>query len=170
MTKEEKYQEFLDRYEGIIRGGITGEMEQLGEMTKRVMKWLINFEPEIATAAISILDETGEDNCRNYLTEQEARAIVNGMVPSPKWEFEQLEEMLRNAGMPTDEPPYFNRWALLTDMCRIQSDNFDTLKRIIGSPSHPATSEEMLAAIYQLALNDLRDVDGKFNIRKYFDL
>ena len=171
MTKEERYQQFLDRYESIIRGGITGEMELLGEMTKRIMRWLINYEPEIATQAIALLDgEINKQECRNYLTEQEARSIVDGMVPSPKWELERLEEMLRNAGLPTDEPPYFNRWALLTDMCKIQSDSFDTLKSIIGSPSHPATSEEMLAAIYKLALNDLRDKDGKYNIRKYFDL
>jgi hypothetical protein len=171
MTTEELYQQFLSRYDGIIRGGIEGDMERLGEMTKRVIRWMSVNEPALAAQAIAILD--GEDKKKefcNYLTEQEARAIVEGMVPSPKWELEKLEEMLRNAGLPTDEPPYFNRWALLTDMCKIQSDNFSTLKSIIGSPGHPATSEEMLAAIYQLALNDLRDKDGKFNIRKYFDL
>ena len=170
MTAEELYQQFLDRYDGIIRGGIDGDMQRLGDMTKRVMRWMSVNEPGLATQAIAILDGEESQKCRNYLTEQEARSIVNGMAPKPRWELEKLEEMLRNAGMTTDEPPYFNRWALFTDMCKIQSDNFDTLKRIIGLPSHPATSEEMLAAIYQLALDDLRDQDGKFNIRKYFGL
>jgi len=167
MTAEELYQQFLSRYEAAIN---SGDMTRLGEMVQRVMRWLVAYEPGIAAQAIAILDGKDSQQCRNYLTEQEERAIVEGMTPKPRWELERLEEMLRNAGLPTDEPPYFNRWALLTDMCRIQSDNFDTLKSIIGSPSHPATSEEMLAAIYQLALNDLRDEDGKFNIRKYFDL
>ena len=167
MTAEELYQQFLSRYEAAIN---SGDMTRLGEMVQRVMRWLIAYEPDIAAQAITILDGESRQECRNYLTEQEARAIVKEMSPKPRLELEKLEEMLRNAGYATDEPPYFNRWALLTDMCKIQSDNFDTLKRIIGSPSHPATSEEMLAAIYQLALNDLRDEDGKFNIRKYFDL
>lgn len=167
MTVEELYQQFLSRYEAAIN---SGDMTRLGEMVQRVMRWLVAYEPDIAAQAIALLDGDKSQECRNYLTEQEARAIVKGMSPKPRWELEKLEEMLRNAGMTTDEPPYFNRWALLTDMCRIQSDKFDTLKRIIGSPSHPATSEEMLAAIYQLALDDLRDKDGKFNIRKYFDL
>lgn len=166
-TAEELYQQFFTRYEAAIN---SGDMTRLGEMVQRVMRWLIAYEPDIAAQAIAILDGDKSQECRNYLSEQEARAIVNGMSPKPRWELEKLEEMLRNAGMTTDEPPYFNRWALLTDMCRIQSDKFDTLKRIIGSPSHPATSEEMLAAIYQLALDDLRDKDGRFNIRKYFDL
>ena len=168
MTAEELYQQFLSRYEAAVN---IGDMTRLGEMVQRVMRWLSAYEPDIAAQAIDILDgKSKNQECRNYLTEQEARTIVEGMAPKPRWDLERLEEMLQNAGLPTDEPPYFNRWALLTDMCKIQSDNFDTLKSIIGLPSHPATSEEMLAAIYQLALNDLRDEDGKFNIRKYFDL
>lgn len=170
MTKEERYQQFLDRYEQIVKSGDTAQMERLGEMVRRVMKWLVNYEPEIATAALAIIEGEDSRECRNYLTEQEARSIVKAMNPQPKWDTDKLDEMLRNASMATSEPPYFNRWALLTDMCKIQSDNFDTLQRIIGISSHPATSEEMLAAVYQLALNDLRDEDGKFNIRKYFDL
>jgi len=172
MTAEELYQQFLSRYDGIIRNTIDrADMRRLGDMTKRVMRWMSIYEPGLAAQAIAILDgEDTEKQCRNYLSEQEARSIVDGMSPKPRWDLDKLEEMLRNAGLPTDEPPYFNRWALLTDMCRIQSDSFDTLKRIIGSPGHPATSEESLAAIYQLALDDLRDEDGKFNIRKYFGL
>jgi hypothetical protein len=52
----------------------------------------------------------------------------------------------------------------------ILSDSGQTLQRIIGSPSHPATNEELLASVYQLAIDKLKDKDGKFNIRKYFDL
>lgn len=72
MDTEQMQAEFLRRYEDIVASGDTRQMERLGDMVKRVMRWLIN--------------------------------------------------------------------------------------------------EEMLAAVYQLALDRLKDRDGRFNIRKYFDL
>jgi hypothetical protein len=92
------------------------------------------------------------------------------MEPQPQWSLRQVLDMLKNAGYATDEPPYFNSYALATTMCMILSDSGQTLQRIIGSPSHPATNEELLASVYQLAIDKLKDKDGKFNIRKYFDL
>ena len=171
MTAEELYQQFLSRYDGIIRGGIDGDMERLGDMTKRVMRWMSINEPSLAAQAIAILDgESKNQECRNYLSGHEASEIVRQMEPQPQWPLRQVLDMLGNAGYATDEPPYFNNYALATTMCMILSDSGQTLQRIIGSPSHPATNEELLASVYQLAIDKLKDKDGKFNIRKYFDL
>jgi hypothetical protein len=170
MTAEERYQQFLDRYESVIRSGDISQMQPLGEMVKRVMKWLINYEPEIATAALSILNGEESKEYRNYLSAHEASEIVRQMDPQPQWSLRQVLDMLKNAGYATDEPPYFNNYALATTMCMILSDSGQTLQRIVGSPSHPATNEELLASVYQLAVDKLIDKDGKFNIRKYFDL
>ena len=169
-TAEELYQQFLGRYDGIIRGGIDGEMELLGDMTKRVMRWMSVNEPSLAAPAIAILDGEENQECRNYLSGHEASEIVRQMEPQPHWPLRQVLDMLKNAGYATDEPPYFNNYALATTMCMILSDSGQTLQRIIGSPSHPATNEELLASVYQLAVDKLKDKDGKFNIRKYFDL
>lgn len=169
-TAEELYQQFFNHYKGIIQGRAEDDMIRLGTMTQRVMQWLCVYEPDIAAQAIAILDGEDSQQCHNYLTEQEARAIVDGMSPKPQWSPRQVLDMLRNAGYATDEPPYFNNYALATTMCMILSDSGQTLQRIIGSPSHPATNEELLASVYQLAVDKLKDKDGKFNIRKYFDL
>ena len=170
MTAEELYQQFLSRYDGIIRGGIDGDMQRLGDMTKRVMRWMSVNEPGLAAQAIAILDGDKSQECRNYLSGHEASEIVRQMEPQPQWPLGQVLDMLRNAGYATDEPPYFNDYALAATMCMILSDSGQTLQRIIGSPSHPATNEELLASVYQLAIDKLKDEDGKFNIRKYFDL
>lgn len=167
MTKEERYQQFLDRYEQIVKSGDTAQMERLGEMVRRVMKWLVNYEPEIATAALAIIEGEDARECRNYLTEEEAHAIVKAMDPEPKWDFGQLEDMLRNAGLETSEPPYFNRWALLTTMLMIQSDEGQELKNMLKVSSR---DERLLAGIYNLAKARLTDKDGRFNIRRYFEL
>ena len=170
MTKEERYQQFLDRYESIIRGGITGEMELLGEMTKRIMRWLINYEPEIAVAALSILDGEEDKEYHNCLSGHEASEIVRQMDPQPQWSPRQVLDMLKNAGYTTEDPPYFNNYALATTMCMILSDSGETLKNELGSDIRPAKADEILRMVYKLAIDKLKDKDGKFNIRKYFDL
>lgn len=171
MTEEELYQQFFSRYKGIIQGRKEEDMICLGAMTQRVMQWLCVYEPDIAAQAIAILNgENTEKRCHNQLSEQEARAIVEQMEPQPQWSPRQVLDMLKNASYTTDEPPYFNNYALATTMCMILSDSGQTLQRIIGSPSHPATNEELLASVYQLAIDKLKDKDGKFNIRKYFGL
>jgi len=170
MTAEELYQQFFNRYKGIIQGRTEEDMIRLGTMTQRVMQWLCVYEPDIATQAIAILDGKDSQQCHNYLSGHEASEIVRQMEPQPQWSLRQVLDMLGNAGYATDEPPYFNNYALATTMCMILSDSGQTLQRIIGSPSHPATNEELLASVYQLAVDKLKDEDGKFNIRKYFDL
>lgn len=169
-TAEELYQQFFNRYKGIIQGRTEEDMIRLGTMTQRVMQWLCVYEPDIAAQAIAILDGEKDKEYHNYLSGHEASEIVRQMEPQPQWPLRQVLDMLRNAGYATDEPPYFNNYALATTMCMILSDSGQTLQRIIGSPSHPATNEELLASVYQLAIDKLKDEDGKFNIRKYFDL
>jgi len=170
MTTEELYQNFLTRYDNIIQGGTEEGMSRLGTMTQRVMQWLCTYEPGLAAQAITLLEGDKSQECLNYLSAREADEIVSKMEPQPQWSLHHVLDMLRNAGYATDEPPYFNNYALATTMCMILSDSGQTLQRIIGSPSHPATNEELLASVYQLAVDKLKDKDGKFNIRKYFDL
>lgn len=170
MNKEERYQQFLDRYERIISSGDTSKMQPLGEMVKRVMKWLINYEPEIATAALSILNGEEDKECHNYLSAREADEIVSEMEPQPQWSLHHILDMLRSAGYATEETPHYNNYALAATMCMILSDSGETLKNELGSDIRPAKADEILRLVYKLAIDKLKDKDGKFNIRKYFDL
>ena len=168
MTTEELYQQFLSRYEAAIN---SGDMTRLGEMVQRVMRWLIAYEPDIAAQAIALLDgESKKQECRNYLSSQEADEIVKQMDPRPQWSLHKVLEMLRSAGYATEEPPYFNNYALATTMCMILSDSGETLKNELGSDIRPAKADEILRLVYKLAIDKLKDKDVKFNIRKYFDL
>jgi hypothetical protein len=169
-TAEELYQQFFSRYEGIIRGGITGEMERLGTMTQRVMQWLCTYEPGLAAQAIAILDGEDSQQCHNYLSGHEASEIVRQMDPQPQWSPRQVLDMLKSAGYATEEMPYYNSYALATTMCMILSDSGETLKEELGSDIRPAKADEILRLVYKLAVDKLKDKDGKFNIRKYFDL
>lgn len=160
-------QDFLQKYDAIIASGSKQDMERLGAMVKRVMRWLCTYEPMVAQQALAILDN---EECRNKLTENEAKRIVDSMKPAPAWSPDHLLDMVRRSGRETEEKPYFNKWALAAVMCMILSDSGDTLRRFVGQPGHPVSQEEMLAVVYQLATDKLKDEDGRFDVRKYFGL
>lgn len=160
-------QQFLSRYDSIIQSGDTRQMERLGAMVKRVMGWMFKFEPQVAVQALALLDEDTATDYTNRLTEQEAKDIVSQMVPQPTWTMQGLISSLQSMGLPGDVPPHFNLYALLTTMLMIQSDEGESLKEAIHAND---SDERLLRLVYKLAVNRLEDQDGKFNIRKYFDL
>ena len=167
MNEEQMQQQFLARYDSIINSGDTRQMEQLGAMVKRVMGWMIKYEPQVAAQALALLDEDTATDYTNWLTEQEARNIVDKMKPKPTWTMEEVMFSLQSMGLPTDVPPHFNRWALLTTMLMKKSDEGESLKAAI----HANDRDERIARlIYNLAVNDLEDEDGHFRIRRYFKL
>lgn len=167
MNEEQMQQQFLARYDSIIQSGDTRQMERLGVMVKRVMGWMIKYEPQVAAQALALLDEDTSTDYVNWLTEQEAEDIVSHMKPQPTWTTQGLTSSLQSMGLPTDCPPHFNRWALLTTMLMKKSDEGESLKAAI----HANDRDERLARlIYNLAVNDLEDEDGHFRIRRYFKL
>ena len=167
MDKQQMEQQFLARYDSIINSGDTRQMEQLGAMVKRVMGWMFKYEPQVAEQALALLDEDTATDYTNWLSEQEAEDIVSHMKPQPTWTTQGLMSSLQSMGLPTDVPPHFNRWALLTTMLMKKSDEGESLKAAI----HANDRDERLARlIYNLAVNDLEDEDGKFRIRRYFGL
>lgn len=167
MNKEQMEQQFLSRYDGIIQSGDTRQMERLGAMVKRVMGWMIKYEPQVAAQALALLDEDTATHYVNWLSEQEAEDIVAQMDPKPKWELDELKKTVEGMGLPTDVPPHFNRWALLTEMLAKKSDEGESLKEAIHANDQ---DERLVRLIYKLAVNDLEDEDGHFRIRRYFKL
>lgn len=160
-------QQFLARYDSIIQSGDTRQMERLGVMVKRVMGWMFKYEPQVAEQAMALLDEGTAGDYTNRLTEQEAQTIIQQMVPQPTWTMQSLTASLQSIGLPTDCPPHFNHYALLTTMLMIQSDEGESLKEAIHANDR---DERLLRLVYKLAVNRLEDEDGKFRIRRYFGL
>ena len=167
MDKEQMQQQFLSRYDSIVKSGDTRQMERLGMMVKRIVQWMIKYEPDVAMQAMAILDSDADTDYTNRLTEQEAMTIVGQMKPQPTWTLQGLTTSLQAMGLPTDVPPYFNHYALLTTMLMIQSDEGESLKDAIHANDR---DERLVKLVYRLAVDRLEDQDGKFKIRKYFDL
>lgn len=167
MDKEQMEQQFLARYDSIINSGDTRQMERLGVMVKRVMGWMFRYEPQVAAQALALIDDNTATDYTNWLTEQEAEDIVSQMKPQPTWTTQGLTASLQSMGLPTDCPPHFNHYALLTTMLMKKSDEGESLKEAIHANDQ---DERLVRLIYKLAVNQLEDKDGRFRIRKYFDL
>ena len=163
-----KEQDFLSIYDSIINSEDASKMERLGEMVKRVMHWMFTYEPEVAQQAVALLPKVEHEQPKNHLTRDEAVRIVSQMDPKPEWDMEQIAMMLHDARFTMSEPPYYDQWSLLVTMSMILSDSGNTLKSEIGSEIRPAKADEILRLVYRLAIDKLKDKDGKFNIRRYF--
>jgi hypothetical protein len=91
------------------------------------------------------------------------------MEPEAKWSRDQLERALKQEGLPMQEEPYYNEYALWVEVSKIYSDSGRTLKEHleqVGVDSEGA----LMKLVYDLALDHLKDRDGVYDIRRYFRL
>lgn len=98
----------------------------------------------------------------NYLTEKEATAIVTGMKPEAPWSYKQWSDAMERYGYPTASEPHYNCYSLWVEMNKMMSDHSDTFKR------YSIASDTQFKMAYDLAIDNLTDKDGVYNIRKYF--
>ena len=62
-----------------------------------------------------------------------------------------------------------NKCALYVEMSKIYSDFGDNIAEMLGKPLAP-TDKDIIAACYKMALKTLKDKDGIYDIRKYFNV
>jgi hypothetical protein len=100
---------------------------------------------------------------KNYLTMNEADKIVSAMEPKAPWSREQWKQAMEQHGYAMEEWPCYNRCALWVTMNMIMSDSSDAIAEFIDD-------ENMFEFVYKLAVSKLKDADGRFVIRQYFDV
>lgn len=158
--QEEMMQRYEKAYKHMATSDKTENMIIFGRVMSEIMEWLIANKPETAREWIEELEMVLWDN---YLTPKEAEAITDAMVPKRPWPRDQWRMMMEQHGFELEEEPYYNRCAMYVTMCMIYSDDHETLK-------HFANGADMFELVHSLALNKLKDKDGVFSVRKYFDV
>ena len=167
-TKEELHNKFHELYRHIISSEDEEKMMTLGSVTKAQMEWFIENRPEQAEEYIEMLCSVKWDN---YLTPKEAETIVAQMKPAAKWSKEQVRKALDSLGIEMEEAPYYNSCAMWATISMIYSDSGKTLAELVfKKPLAEVGDVELLTLIHRLAIDKLKDRDGMFNIRKYFNL
>mgnify|MGYP006981646932 CR=1 FL=1 len=123
--------------------------------------------PEAAENAIKSLEGVYYNN---FLTEREAKKIIDGFVNADgtqggKWSFNEIKQLCENKGLVYCEDGEFNFYALATVMNMIYSDSAPVLSQMLGD-----NSKDLAFWMYRLSYLRLHDADRPRWIRKYFNL
>lgn len=139
-------------------------MKVFGNVMTEMMDVMIQKMPNEAEEMIDKLEAI---KWKQYLTPKEAESIIAKMDPKAPWSREVWKNTVESFGLPLEEQPAYNRCALWVEMNKIYSDFGDNIAEMLGKPLAP-TDKDIISACYKLALKNLKDKDGVYNIRKYF--
>lgn len=161
-------QELKGRYTGLYdymaNSRDPKNMKAFGCVMTEMMDYLITNKPDVAEDMINQLEAI---KWRQYLTPKEADKIFAGMDPKGPWTREAWKNAMESFGLPLEEAPYYNRCALWIEMNKIYSDFGEEIASLLGKSLTP-TDKDIITACYRMALKNLKDKDGVYNIRKYF--
>ena len=165
MATKEQYDNL---YRRMATSGKPEYMKVFGSVMNEMMEWMIFNKPDLAETWLSKLESI---NWKNYLTPQEAEAIVAEMKPAARWTMDSWRRTMESMGVALEEEPYYNRCALWVEMNKQYSDHADTIATTILQESLGDIPEDrLILMIRSLAIDVLKDKDGVYSIRKYFDL
>ena len=157
-----------DRYTGLYdfmaQSRDPKNMKAFGCVMNEMMDYLVANKPDVAEEMIDKLEAI---KWHQYLTPKEAEKIVANMDPKAPWSRDTWKSAMESFGLPIEEMPAYNRCALWVEMNKIYSDYGEEIASLLGKPLSPS-DKDIIAACYKMALKNLKDKDGVYNIRKYF--
>ena len=129
-----------------------------GKVMSEMMEDMIASSPSKAEEYINKLERV---KWKNYLTPAEADKVVASMNPKAPWSREQWKTAMEQYGFELEEWPCYNKCALYATMNMIMSDSSETLMKFVGNG-------DLFKVVHGLAIDKLKDKDGKFNVYSYF--
>jgi len=134
-------------------------MKLFGQVMNELMDRAIKNDPSFAEKEIDKLEAM---MWMQYLSRNEAEGIVGKMRPSAPWSFSTWQTAMQQAGLQTSEDGIYNDYALWTEMNKEMSDHGETYAKFGITPD--------LQLVRDLAVDNLKDKDGIYDIRCYFDV
>ena len=157
-------EEFAGLYDLMANQRDVKFMRVFGGVHKEMFDWFVANKSELAQ---EWLDKLEAIKWHQYLTPKEAEKIVAGMDPKAPWSREVWKNAMESFGLPLEEMPAYNRCALWVEMNKIYSDFGEEIAALLGKPLS-ASDKDIISACYKMALKNLKDKDGIYDIRKYF--
>lgn len=159
-------------FSSIIDKVMSEDNEQHKMMLKsQILKMVVRLNSLDAAAVRNVIEVLESMNWRNYLTESEAKAIIAQMSPKPAWPtYEVWKNRMDDVDYEYSERELYNGYALFVTMNMIYSDNVKSICMVAGKKLEDIPEEEMFGFVYLFALDKLKDEDGRFCIRRYFQL
>ena len=157
-----------DRYTGLYdymaNSRDPKNMKAFGCVMTEMMEDMIQNSP---AKAEEYIDQLEAIKWKQYLTPKEAEKIVAGMDPAGPWKRDVWKSTMESFGLPLEESPHYNKCALWVEMNKIYSDFGTEIATLLDKPLS-YTDKDIITVCYKMALKNLMDKDGVYNIRKYF--
>ena len=157
-----------DRYTGLYdymaNSRDPKNMKAFGCVMTEMMDDMIQSSP---AKAEEYIDQLEAIKWKQYITPKEAEKIMAGMNPAGPWKRDAWKSTMESFGLPLEEVPCYNSYALLVEMNKLYSDFGEEIAGLLGKPLQP-TDKDIISACYKMALKNLKDKDGVYDIRKYF--
>lgn len=163
-TPQEMKQRYDALYDYMAQSRDPKNMKAFGCVMTEMMDYLIANKPDVAEEMIDKLEAI---KWHQYLTPKEAEKIVANMDPKAPWSRDTWKGAMESFGLPIEEMPSYNRCALWVEMNKIYSDYGEEIASLLGKPLSPS-DKDIISACYKMALKNLKDKDGVYDIRKYF--
>lgn len=158
-------EEFNRIYHDILNSRENWKMKLLGGVMKTMFNYLVEHDKKAAQEMLDILEAANWDN---YLTSNEAEKILENMQPEPLWDKSAWESMMKDLELRMEDEPDYNKCSLFVTMCMIDSDSRKTIAELLNLEKVKPNDSTYFKAVYRLALDNLDDEDGVFEIREYF--
>lgn len=160
--------EFASMYDLMANQRDVKFMRVFGGVHKEMFDWFVANKPDLAQ---EWLDKLEAIKWHQYLTRKEAENIIARMKPDAPWKYDVWQAAMAKLGIPMEEQPYYNQYALCTEMNKQYSDHAETIAtKILKKPLTSIPAEDIVPGIYAMAVDVLKDRDGIYNIRAYFGL
>ena len=168
MTANELKEQYTMLYDYMAASRDPKNMKAFGHVMTEMMDAMLAKMPAEADEMIQKLESI---RWHQYLTRKEAENIIARMKPDAPWKYDVWRAAMAKLGIPTEEQPYYNQYALWTEMNKQYSDHAETIAtKIIKKPLASIPAEDIVPGIYAMAVDVLKDRDGIYDIRAYFGL
>ena len=153
-------------YDNIVASKEPKHFKLFCEVSNAVMQELIKAQPAVAEKYIEKLCAI---KWQQYLTKSEAVSILEKMNPAPHWDFERWSADIQRYALEAERESVFNKYALWIAMNAKYSDEAEVLaSKAFGKPVAEVPEQTFFTLIHALAVSNLTDKDGVYNIRTYF--
>lgn len=176
MKTEDLLAQFSARYEQMSASKDVSKMKLFGSAMSKMFAKVAVVAPDVAFNTLEML---GAIEFHNYVSAGEAQEVAAAFINDDKvvmgassgthgahWRPEEVKAVLSSRGIPLEESPYYNWWALWLVVNMVYSDDADTLADMLGTKEQ----EVLAVACYKLAVRHLKDPDRPAFVREYFHL
>ena len=160
---EELIKKYDELYDEMASSKDPRRMMAFGDAEKWMFHMLAETHPEVAEKWLSKLEAS---KWHNYLSKGEAMEIATRLVNQdgthgPHWDYETFKNAVESIGGKMTDEPFYNCWALWITANMRYSDNYK-------SASEYVPKDQMPKFFYNVAVENLKDIDRPKFIRDYF--